>query len=393
MTSALPPLPSRPPQVEQAARLLPEVTRLLESNSELSVNTMLRAQGHDPEVIRSALEQAALLRKADASWINARPGWLLTRDGLEQATHPSVAEFHAGVVAAAGVRHVVDLTAGLGSDTVALARQIPQVTAVEQDPATAELLAFNLTNATNVTIAIGDSSRLEFPDADGFFVDPARRSGTRSADGSRALPERDPERWSPPLSEVMRRAQGSLVFMKAAPAFNAPQGWAQYFISRNGNLIESFCTNASIGNHAVILDSDSTTVLTQENISDAPAGTKIGGFMFEVDPAIIRAGLSGPIAQSLGLEVIGAGGMWLTGSVAPVVPYLRNYNVLETFPLRELKAHVQSLPGVALKTKDSRVDIDSLRKKIKKPDSNEWAVIFTSVAGEEICVLAQRAPK
>ena len=387
MTSALPPL------VEQVAHLLPEVIRLLESNSELSVNTMLRAQGHDPEVIRSAMEQAALLRKADAGWISARPGWLLTRDGLEQATHPSVADFHAAVVAAAGITHVVDLTAGLGGDTVALAQHILRVTAVERDPATAELLAFNLTNATNVTITMGDSSLLEFPNADGFFVDPARRSGTRSADGSRALPERDPERWSPPLSEVLRRANGSLVFMKAAPAFSAPKGWAQYFISRNGNLIESFCTNASTGNHAVIIDSVSTTVITQENISDAPAGSEIGRFMFEVDPAIIRASLTGQIAQSLGLEVIGIGGLWLTGSVVPVVPYLRNYNVLETFPLRELRAHVQSLPGVALKTKDSRVDIDVLRKKIKKPDSNEWAVIFTSIAGEEICVLARRAPK
>ena len=90
--------------------------------SELGVIASLRAQGHDPEAIRAAIEQCELRSKASLAWKHTgqtRQHWLLTRDGLEQASHPLVARFHANLIVRSGGNDVLDLTAGLGSDSAA----------------------------------------------------------------------------------------------------------------------------------------------------------------------------------------------------------------------------------------------------------------------------------
>ena len=50
-----------------------------------------------------------------------RPTLFFTRDGLEQASRPEVADHHAARFAAAGVRRVVDLGCGIGADALAFA--------------------------------------------------------------------------------------------------------------------------------------------------------------------------------------------------------------------------------------------------------------------------------
>jgi len=134
---------------------------------------------------------------------SSREKWFSPGDGLEQASHPLVAQLHADVIAQGDFTQVVDLTAGLGSDSAAFIEAGLDTTSVEQEVRTAELLAANLPNAQ---VIVGDCTEFDEhtwePETTAIFVDPARRTGTRSPDGSRALPERDPQRWSPPLTFV-----------------------------------------------------------------------------------------------------------------------------------------------------------------------------------------------
>ena len=368
--------------------------------SELGVITSLRAQGHDPEAVRAAILQRELRSKAGNAWKSSgqtRQHWLITRDGLEQASHPLVAQFHADLIAQSGVNDVIDLTAGLGSDSAAFIEAGLRVTAIERDPDTAAFLAHNVPAAT---ILIRDCTQVDFVDYAAaqyaVFIDPARRGGSRSPDGARALPERDPERWSPSLSFVTALASRFQIYMKAAPAFVPPQDWAQFMISIDGSLVEMFTTNAATGIYAVMIDSHTGQVnvisASQNPTESAAIDISIGGILYELDPAITRAGLSQQVAGELGLSPAGEKGIWLFGTSSVPFPHARKYAVHDHFPVKDLKSRVAHLPGIAVKTKDSRRGLKDLRKASGKDDHNEWAVAILGSGTSEQAVLVHREP-
>jgi hypothetical protein len=374
---------------------IPLATEYLATRTELTSLTKLRAEGLSPELARAAVEQAILRQGLDHHWSR---DWLFTRDTAEQASHPLVAAFHAGVIHSDGVTEIVDLTAGIGSDCAAIAAVGLNVIAIERDQHTAALLTHNLREFAQARVVVGDSEHVA-PKSDAYFVDPARRSGTRSATGARALPERDPERWSPPLSRVRSLSENATVYMKAAPAFEPPHEWARYSISVNRNLVEMFTTNSHDGTYAVMIDTRTgdTTVIEQMPKNTIPEQTlhgdtpvSLGSFIYEVDPAISRSGLTTQVADQLGLRCIGTRGMWLTGEHIPAVPYLRTYRVHDQFPIKEIASRVSHLPGVAIKNKDSQQDFATLRKASRKPDHNSWAVVITTIEGNEVAILVNR---
>ena len=365
--------------------------------NELTVITSLRAQGHGVDSLRLALEQVELRDKAALAWKNSgrpRQNWYFTRDGLEAASHPLVAGFHAEVISNSGYGGVIDLTAGLGSDSAAFIDAGLNTTAVERDPNTAALLANNIPGAS---IVIGDCTLLNLgqwdPDQTAIFIDPARRGTSRSIDGARALPERDPERWSPPISFVNELAKKYRVFVKAAPAFNPPEGWAQYVVSLDGNVVEMFTTNAATGTYAVMINSEreETSIITgsTQPITLPQVEISAPGFLYELDPAITRAGLTQQVAAELGLTLAGEKNMWLFGAATPF-HHARASLVHDVFPVKEIKSRVKHLPGIALKTKDGRREQKDLRKACAKPDHNEWAVVILGSGATEQAVLVQR---
>ena len=347
--------------------------------------------------VRLALEQVELREKASTAWRisgRQRQNWYFTRNGLEAASHPLVAAFHADIISHSSVSAVVDLTAGLGSDSAAFIHAGLNTTAVEHDPDTAALLAHNLPGAN---ILIADSTLLDpnqwDPNNTAIFIDPARRSTSRSLDGARALPERDPERWSPPMSFVTDLANNFPVFVKTAPAFIPPEGWAQFVISLDANVVEMFTTNAMTGTHAVMIDSETeeTSIMTHsaESFTHPQVEINAEGFLYELDPAITRAGLAPQVASEIGLTPVGAKNIWLFGAATPFA-HARSYRVHDLFPVKEIKSRVKQLPGIALKTKDGRREQKDLRKACAKPDHNEWAVVILGSGANEQAVLVQR---
>ncbi len=367
------------------------------SANELTVITSLRAQGHGVESVRLALEQVQLRDKASIAWKNSgrqRQTWYFTRDGLEAASHPLVAAFHAEIISHSEVTAVVDLTAGIGSDSAAFIHAGLRTTAVELDPNTAALLTHNIHDAK---ILIADSMLLDpnqwDPRDTAIFIDPARRGTSRSLDGARALPERDPERWSPPISFVKGLANNFRVFVKAAPAFSPPAGWAQFIISLDATFVEMFTTNAATGTYAVMINSETedTSFITQnlEPVKQLQLEISTEGFLYELDPAITRAWLAPQVASELGLTPVGAKNIWLFGPATPFA-HARPYRVHDIFPIKEIKSRVKHLPGIALKTKDGRRDQKDLRKASDKPDHNEWAVVILGSGTSEQAVLVRR---
>lgn len=114
----------------------------------------------------------------------------------EQATASSIARFHASLITPG--QTLLDLTAGLGSDSFAFAAVAADVTSIERDPHFHRVLCHNIRTLgfTNITAINADCTRwLDTPDADRHFdviyIDPHRRAddNSRTYDFNRCEPD------------------------------------------------------------------------------------------------------------------------------------------------------------------------------------------------------------
>lgn len=96
----------------------------------------------------------------------------------EQSTSERLARFHARLVGRG--EKVVDLTAGLGIDAMAIARVASHVSAVDINPEVADALTHNIVVTGHDNIDVRNEDCVDFledmkEDADVAFIDPARR--------------------------------------------------------------------------------------------------------------------------------------------------------------------------------------------------------------------------
>jgi hypothetical protein len=138
-------------------------------------------------------------------------------------------------------------------------------------------------------------------------------------------------------------------------------------------------------------ETEETSIMTHsaESFTHPKVEINAEGFLYELDPAITRAGLAPQVASEIGLTPVGAKNIWLFGAATPFA-HARSYRVHDLFPVKEIKSRVKQLPGIALKTKDGRREQKDLRKACAKPDHNEWAVVILGSGANEQAVLVQR---
>ena len=323
---------------------------------------------------------------------------LLTRDGLEQGTRGDVAAWRAELIRASGARRVLDLTAGLGFDARAFAQAGLEVTAIERDPATAEMLAWNLrhwphTRVLTVDAMSADAQALvdNLDPMDVVVIDPARRDpvGPRDLATGRARPERDPQRWSPPMSFItdLRHAR---VVVKAAPAFQPPTGWHAEWISYDRTVVECSAWSwptFTATRRAVIMSSTPTVVEPQPGTSPIQP---IAAYVHEPDPAIIRAGL----LPHLGMNRIDDASTWLTSEdPAPtwLSPALRTFRVVRVLDgsLAEQRATLAELgiTRLVIKSRDVNVDPRQELSRLAVSEGGEHVLVMTRQSGRSVSVL------
>ncbi|HEV8025377.1 MAG TPA: hypothetical protein VGP37_10890 [Candidatus Nanopelagicales bacterium] len=325
------------------------------------------------------------------------PGpWLLTRTGAEQSTRPAIAARRAAHLAAAGVATVVDLTAGLGVDAWACSQAGLNVVAIERDPLTADLCRANVPEATVLTadattIDLADLPALPEPIC--WLVDPARRGSTLRADGSRALPERDPQRWSPPWSFIEHlRATHDWVAAKAPGAFTPTAQWSAEWVGVADYVAECAVysgPHSPLAQHrqATLLSEDSSMSALTYPVTDerAPVGP-LETFIGEPHPVFHRAL---PALCTGGVHRVSATSTWLTSPHAST-PGVRWFAVLATGSAKQLReaARDAGIDAVAVKSQESKIPLSQWRSRIKLPDSNRYAMIVAR--GLDHAVLAER---
>ena len=358
-----------------------------------------------PDQCAAALTQASLRTLASARY-GIEGARFLTRDGLEQATRPVIARRRAQIIAASGAARLVDLTAGLGFDSSAFVSAGLDVTVVERSPQTACLLAANVPTARLVLGDATDASILAeathgLGPGDVIFIDPARRdpSGRRTSDGSRAQPERDPERWSPPWSFVVSLARHHRVCVKTTPSFppgNVPPGWHGEWTSMAGNSTEACLWSWPVFDaprRAVRIVNAESDVAEFE-CTGTPGGTNVevvGAWLHEPDPSIVKAGLIDDIAAVFGAWHLDRGSPWLSSDHPVTSPFLRSFAVKEALPSdpKSLRRALRErgVGTLTIKGRLTGIDPEALRKRLALDGPNTATIVIAVSQARRITLL------
>lgn len=369
-----------------------------------------QAAGLTPGQRSAALAQAELRELAAERYGIDATGLLLTRDGLEQATRPEVSAQRVRILGLPAGTPIVDATAGLGFDTRAFLAAGLQVTAVERDPVVVALLGIN---APGAAILHGDITAPEILQAatsghrspQVVFLDPARRVGTRTADGRKARPERDPERWSPPWSFVLDLARRFRVCVKTAPGFtpsHLPAGWcAAWMGTRHGPAEAFLCSWPALpADRRACLVTDEAVEFVDDDGLGTTTSSPPGDYLHEPAQVVPNAGLVDALARRTGISRLASDAHWLTSS-APIDPskrtsLLTSYRILDVLPgaPKAMRAALRSrgVTDVTIKSRGSRVDAASWRARLRLPEGPSATIAIWEGNGSTTACLVDRCP-
>ncbi len=356
-----------------------------------------------PDVARAATATAFARRRARRSRKFDRPELMLfTRTSYEQASSSAVARHRA---ARFGHRpRVVDLCCGIGSDTIALARDAREVTAVDVDPdaiacARHNVRAFGLEE--RVRFVRADALDADLAGADAVYADPSRRSAAGRVHSIDA--------YAPPLRALLDRLHdiaGAALCVKVAPGIDAEHGdirsaigsvaleceWvSEAGVCKEATLWCGALARADGARRATIVNGDESSTL--DGAAGLPAPLAVpGAYVGEPDPAVIRAGLIGALCGVHGWSVMDRRVAYLTASDTPAQsPFARWYVVRDVMPfnVKRVRAHVRALGigRLVVKTRAFPLDPEGVVALLRPTGDGESTLICTTLDGEKTAIL------
>lgn len=261
--------------------------------------------------------------RAEETGVPGADRLVLTREALEQASHPAAAAWRAARAAASlgGDPVVQDRCAGTGGDAVAFALHGP-VLAVERDPGRAVLARHRAAVLHRpVEVRVGDALDPLLPTA-GTVVhaDPDRRDATGRR--ARRLADHGPDVAA--LLAATEHAAGRLVTVAPGVAWDDPDlpGDAEVVFLQHGRaLLEAvLCTGTARHDgaraRAVLLDGDHELVRLPGRREAAPVGP-VGSHLLRPAPALVRARLHDELALRVGARRLATNRALLTADHAP----------------------------------------------------------------------------
>ncbi len=364
---------------------------------------------------KAALETAILRGKARAKFSRAGSMYFV-RAALEMASSEIISRYRAGRFAP--FARVADLCCGLGGDTIGLALRPPsrstplgllsvlsrsgegeqggEVVAVDIDPlhlalARANLAAYDL----RADFVEADLTKSPPPAADAYFYDPGRRSK-----GRRLFSVRD---YHPPLSLIDSWLPTPLG-VKISPGVNLAE-LAGYdceieFISLDGDLKEAalwFGPLKTTGRRATLLNSPLSPLSLISSSPSPPVSLSPPlAFLYEPDPALLRAGLVTTLAAQLGAHQLDPDIAYLTSDRLVPTSFARPFAIEAAMPfsqkrLRE-KLRAMNVGNVTVKKRGSPLDPDDFARSLKLKGDGERVVFLTHVNGKPWMLIGKPAP-
>ncbi len=340
----------------------------------------------------TAASAMVALRRAAADKFTRADAMLLDRVALEQATDEVVASWKARRFAGCG--SVADLCCGIGGDAIALAAQAETVV-LDRSAVRVRMAEHNArVYGRQVEGRFGDVA-LTWPDAAAFHIDPDRRD-----DGGRT---HQLESSSPPLEtlhEIIAHYQHGAVKLSPGADFDNLGFEAEIEVISHGGV----CRQAVAWTGRLQCDLRRATVLPagesmavsspDELVWPGPAAVQAGGWLYEPDNAVIRAGLVGYLARRHELAPVDPQIAYLVGPERVDSPFLAAFEVIEVvdFSAKTVRKLLErhGVGRLEVKTRRFAARPEQVLKKIRPKGQQAATLLLTHLADRPAAILARR---
>ncbi|MCH7688393.1 MAG: methyltransferase domain-containing protein [Planctomycetes bacterium] len=360
-----------------------------ESASELQLQGRLRCEFPD-DVVRAALTLSELRRKAAKKFSRADSMWF-DRRGLEQSTSETVARHKARRFSG----RVCDFCTGIGSDAIALAAHC-DVIGVDINPTQCLRARWNAATygvQSRLQVVCADVEQLAFHGGL-LHVDPDRRT---AADGSRSLRVEDSVPTLEALRQIMRGFDGGAI--KLSPASNFAGKFTDVeieLVSLSGEAKEAtiwFGEPATPGLwRATVLPADVT--LAGDPLEATAEIAPVGRYVYDPDPAVVRAGLIDLLAEQTGLKRLDESEEYLTSDRLIDSPFVTAFEILAELPNneREIRRFFRGANFGQLEVKCRHIPIqaDVVRRRLSLEGDQPGVLMFARLSGKARVLVCRR---
>lgn len=359
------------------------------------------------DLAAAAVSQVVLRRQARAKFGDAAASMFFTRDGLEQATRPEVAAYHARHFTDAAVRRVVDLGCGIGADALAFAAAGMDVTAVEIDPLTIAAARANLSILVSsrrsgagpvpgrAEVVLGDAEEMAerlLQPGDAVFCDPARRT----AAGRVWRVEDFRPSWEFVRSLLGGRRISAVKLGPALPHGLIPAGVHAEWVSHSGQVVEVFLSSgpSTTGGRSALVWPDHRLEVPP-HLPELPLSPPLR-YLYEPDGAVIRAGALRVVGALLSGALLDPKIAYLTSDELVATPYATAFRVLEMLPYKEkllrqwVKKH--QVGTLEIKKRGLEVDPAELRRRLRLQGPERATLILSRTVAGARAIVAERLP-
>ena len=364
---------------------------MLEEDPEsLEAASRMRAQ-FGPKLAAAALTQASLRWQAVAKFGEAALAMFFTRAGLEQASRPDVADYHASRFVQAGVRRVIDIGCGIGSDSLAFTRAGLEVLAIDADPVTALVAQANLGDRVSVVCADANdvADQLAAPDV-GAFCDPSRRNDRGRVWRVEAF---EPS-WAFVTGLLDGERAAGIKLGPALPHSLIPEAAEAEWVTHRGDTVEVALWSgrgASPGQRSALVLPDGR--LTASGAPPLPV-RDLGRYLYEPAGSVIRAGAIPELGALLGAGLLDTQVAYLTSDQLQNTSLATAFEVHQQLSakLKTLRKWVRQAEIGVLEIKKRGVDIDPslLRKQLKLEGPNSATMVISRRGRGAIVAIVER---
>jgi SAM-dependent methyltransferase len=359
------------------------------------------------ELARSALAVAILRRSggAVAKFGDDANRLFFEREALEQASSWEVSAWRAKRYEPFDT--VVDLGCSIGGDTLPLARRHNTLSNATTIGVDSDRLRIEMAEANARATGVDDGTAFVLADlasslplAAGpdmsLFFDPGRRVGERRA--------RSVTQYQPPLEVIQNwLPQWPALGVKLSPAVRTDELTVYdaevEFISLKGELKEAvlwFGPLRTRGEHrrATVLPGGNTMTGTPDLIGDSSLPPHLSeplDWLYEPDPAVIRAGLVRTLGAELNAAQLDPTIAFLTSETRVDTPFARSWPIEDWMPfhLKRLRAYLRErgIGKVTVKKRGSPLDAERLAHDLRGRGEAHRLLVLTQLDGKPIVIV------